>query len=175
MAPKSAICRAIADCHPRHRPESPGEQNPVANASREVELERACSQRLREAAEPDLILCSSARRTLQTKDIIRPYLPRACPVEQSSSIYEAGIEQIFAALADVPDSIGMLMVIGHNPGLERLAVSLCGETAGDDMDRLRAKFPTGALAFIELEIDDWKKIAPETGKLQRFVTPKDLV
>ncbi|MEQ8334143.1 histidine phosphatase family protein [Nisaea sp.] len=124
---------------------------------------------------PDLILCSSARRTLQTMDLIRPYLPRACPVEKSSTIYEAGIEQIFAALAEVPDNIKMLLVIGHNPGLERLAVSLCGEAVGEDMVRLREKFPTGALAFIELKIDDWKKIAPGTGQLQRFVTPKDLV
>ena len=64
------------------------------------------------------------------------------------------------------------MVVGHNPGLERLAVELIGE--GDDVAiaRLRAKFPTGALASLLLP-GEWKGLARRTATLTGFVVPRD--
>ncbi|MEP3112893.1 histidine phosphatase family protein [Nisaea sp.] len=124
---------------------------------------------------PDLVLCSSARRTLQTRDIIRPYLPRNCPVEESSRIYEASVRDVFTVLSEFPDNVQEPLVIGHNPGLEQLTLSLCGTVGGEELSRVQEKFPTGALATIELAIDAWKDIAPGKGQLRRFVVPKDLV
>jgi len=124
---------------------------------------------------PDLILCSSARRTLQTRDIIRPYFPRNCPVEETSRIYEASVKEIFSVLSEIPDNVQKPLLIGHNPGLAQLTLSLCGAAGGEDMRRVLEKFPTGALATIELPIDTWNDIAPGMGRLRHFVTPKDLV
>ncbi|WP_323795399.1 histidine phosphatase family protein [Nisaea sp.] len=124
---------------------------------------------------PDLILCSSARRTVQTRDIIRPYLPRNCPVEETSRIYEASMNDIFAVLSELPDNVQKPLLIGHNPGLAQLTLFLCSTAGGEALTRVQEKFPTGALAEIELDIDTWNEIAPGKGRLRRFVAPKDLV
>lgn len=124
---------------------------------------------------PDLVLCSSARRTLQTRDIIRPYLPRNCPVEETERIYEASVEDIFSVLSELPDTVQKPLLIGHNPGLAHLIFALCSASGGEALTRVQEKFPTGALATIELEIDTWNEIAPGKGLLQQFVAPKDLV
>ena len=124
---------------------------------------------------PDLVLCSSARRTLQTRDAIRPYLPRNCPVEETARIYEANVENLFSVLSGQPETIQKLLLIGHNPGLEHLTLSLCGEAGGEGLARVLEKFPTGAMATIELAIDSWRDIAPGKGRLCHFITPKELV
>lgn len=124
---------------------------------------------------PDFILCSSARRTLQTRDVIRPYLPRNCRFEESSRIYEASVQVIFDVLSELPDTVQIPLIIGHNPGLQQLTVSLCGVAGGNELMKVQEKFPTGALATIELDVDIWSDIAPGKGQLRRFVSPKDLV
>jgi phosphohistidine phosphatase len=62
-------------------------------------------------------------------------------------------------------------MIGHNPGVHDLAIALAG--GGPDLDRMRAKFPAGALAVLAFG-DPWRELAPGDGRLEAFVTPKDL-
>lgn len=128
-----------------------------------------------EGIAPDLVLCSPAARTRRTWDAIRSSLPRSTTFEEAPDIYEAGIGQLYKALSGIGDDAGTVLMIGHNPGLERLAASLCQGQTGEHMERVLGKFPTGALAFIDLNIDAWSAIAPGTGALLRFVTPKELV
>jgi phosphohistidine phosphatase len=128
-----------------------------------------------EGIRPDLVLCSEARRTMQTWEAIRPFLPRRTVLETSASIYEAGLDQLFRALADFGGGAKTLLMIGHNPGFERLALALCQGRSNEDLLRLQDKFPTGALAFIDLDTEEWSACAPGIGNLTRFVTPKDLV
>ncbi|UUX50064.1 histidine phosphatase family protein [Nisaea acidiphila] len=124
---------------------------------------------------PDLVLCSAAKRTLQTWEAIRPNLPQSTAFEETAAIYEAGIGQLYKTLSEVSDNAGTILMIGHNPGLERLTASLCQGQAGEQMARVLEKFPTGALALIDLRIESWSAIAPGIGTLTRFVTPKELV
>lgn len=128
-----------------------------------------------ESVRPDLVLCSAARRTRETWDAVRPYLPRNQAFERSPAIYEAPVERLFETFRSVDDAVGTLMVIGHNPGLQRVTLALCQGAGNPELERARVKFPTGALAFIEIDIPSWTDLAPGTGRLNRFVTPKDLV
>ena len=64
------------------------------------------------------------------------------------------------------------MVIGHKPGLERLALALASE--GDELARMREKYPTAALATIDLPAEDWRAIERGSGKLVAYVRPLDL-
>ena len=128
-----------------------------------------------EKTAPDFVLCSSARRTIQTKDTIRPYLPHNCPVEKPDGSMKQTWKIWFSVLCALPDSIQKPLLVGHNPGLSQLAISLCGAAGGEALDRLREKFPTGALATITLDIDAWSDIAQGRGRLDRFVVPKELV
>jgi phosphohistidine phosphatase len=89
------------------------------------------------------------------------------------SLYLAEPETILRLLAALPDAADGVMVIGHNPGLQALAVRL-GGSGGEALRRLRSKFPTGGLAVLDLEIDRWRDIADASGTLFRFVAPRDL-
>jgi phosphohistidine phosphatase len=66
------------------------------------------------------------------------------------------------------------MVIGHNPGLQRLALSLAGGGKAALIHRLAAKFPTGALAELAIAIEQWRAIEPGLGQLLSLTAPRDL-
>jgi phosphohistidine phosphatase len=63
------------------------------------------------------------------------------------------------------------MLIGHNPSLQELALALA--SAGDELERLAAKFPTAALATLAVATS-WSRVAPADATLTAFVVPKEL-
>ena len=71
----------------------------------------------------------------------------------------------------MPDDTDCVALIGHNPGVQDLATELAGD--GEDLERMRAKFPTGALAVLEFD-GSWADLAEGGASLVAFVTPKDL-
>lgn len=88
------------------------------------------------AHDPDLVVCSSARRALETAACIG--LAAAAVPERD--LYLASAAQLLTRLRQVPDTTGRVLVVGHNPGLAQLAAAL------DDDPRLRAGFPPATLA-----------------------------
>lgn len=123
---------------------------------------------------PDLVMCSNARRTVETLAAIRHSLPRTAGVETTPELYEADASSLLDRLRAAPATVATLMLIGHNPGLEVLAGQLAGE-AGDPEARqaLGRKFPTGALATLEFE-GEWRDLAWGAARLTAFVAPRDL-
>lgn len=112
-----------------------------------------------------LVLCSSARRARETLDLVAP--PGELRFE--SQLYGATAADLIARLRRVPDDIDAVMLIGHEPSIRDLAVSLSGP--GSELaDR---KFPTAALAMLTFT-GRWDALAPEHVKLAAFVTPKEL-
>jgi phosphohistidine phosphatase len=71
----------------------------------------------------------------------------------------------------VPDETASVMLIGHNPGMQQLALELAAR--GDELDRLEAKFPTAALATLSLTVS-WSDLAPGAATLAAFVVPREL-
>jgi phosphohistidine phosphatase len=126
----------------------------------------------RKRIRPSLVLCSSARRARQTLEAIEPSLGKRCAVELSSELYAASVETLLERLRAVPESAGSVMLIGHNPGLEELALALA--STGADLPRLRGKFPTGALAVIAVESKSWAALEPGDGALVDYVVPREL-
>jgi phosphohistidine phosphatase len=120
---------------------------------------------------PALVLCSPSRRTRQTLEAIEPSL-RGCPVELVPELYAASAEELLERLQAVPGSIGSVMLIGHNPGLEQLALLLGSRGAG--LAKLAEKFPTGALATLAVEGDSWAALEPGGAELVDYVVPRDL-
>jgi phosphohistidine phosphatase len=121
---------------------------------------------------PDLVLCSSALRTRQTLDpIIAAIRPPRVVIERG--LYEAGRPQLLARLREVEEGTACVLLIGHNPALQDLALALAETGAGDLLAHLREKFPTGALASYRLE-RTWRELAPHAGTLLAYVTPRDL-
>lgn len=126
--------------------------------------------------ELDLVGCSTARRTRQTLAGVHDGIGKT-RIRFSRDLYLASADGLLDYLAALPDTAHTIMLIGHNPGLHDLAISLTGAAArGQARARMRMieKFPTGALCEIKFQQTSWKKIAPGTGTLQNFVRPRDL-
>src|ERR1700733_14410872 len=92
---------------------------------------------------PDLALVSSARRAKETWDAARVAFPGAI-VEICDDLYNARAEEIAAEVERFAATAETVMVIGHNPGLQELAVGLLCRDAGSagDGERLSSHFPT---------------------------------
>ena len=127
---------------------------------------------------PDLVLCSTARRTVETFDALKELLGDDLAVRFEDGIYLAEPRHLADRLRwldDVPKSV---MIIGHNPGLAQLAAQLTRPP--DDADeeklqrRMREKFSTGALAVIKSPIKAWTDLKEGEGRLADFMRPKDL-
>ena len=67
-----------------------------------------------------------------------------------------------------------LLMVGHNPGFAEFAALLIASGEVEARQRLLEKFPTGALAVIDFPLDDWGKLHPRCGRLDRFVVPRTL-
>ncbi len=125
----------------------------------------------RKGISPELVLCSPSRRTRQTLKRITPSLRKKADVQIEPALYAASAATLLEELHEVPDEIDSLMLIGHNPGIQDLALSLA--RAGSESPRVRSKFPTAALATLELDAT-WRELVPGSAELVSFVTPKEL-
>lgn len=120
---------------------------------------------------PDCVLVSTARRTRDTWSLIAAALP-ARTATFDERIYEASAAFILDVIHGTPSACRSLLVIGHNPGLQSLALLLAKDGGGDALARLAEKFPTAALAVIDLPADSWADIRARSGRLESFVIPR---
>jgi phosphohistidine phosphatase len=121
---------------------------------------------------PDLVLVSSARRTLETLEALEPW--DATPlVEPLDTLYMASADQILLVLNGVAETVRSVLVIGHNPGLHELATAIAGQAGSGTARRLAEGFPTAAL--VEFAVPGpWSHLRAGGGRLLRFLSPKDL-
>jgi phosphohistidine phosphatase len=131
---------------------------------------KAIGGHLREqGVEPELVLCSTARRARETLERIG-LARHGAHVELE--LYGAGAGALLARLHEVPAAVPSVMLIGHNPGLQELALLL--SRSGPGVRELEAKFPTAALATLALPRPGWNALDSGTAKLIDFVRPRDL-
>lgn len=119
------------------------------------------------------MICSPAVRTRQTLEGVAPGIPPDVAVEIDEALYGAGATALLERLTRLPAGVDVVLVIGHNPGLEELAAGLAG--AGDPSRRARmaAKYPTGALATLDTSCE-WSDLTWGRAALADFVVPRDL-
>jgi phosphohistidine phosphatase len=122
---------------------------------------------------PELVLCSDARRARETWAALSETLGSPAPVLFERGLYMARAKAILHRLQRLAGTVGSVLVIGHNPGLEEAALDLA-DGAGDSYARLRRKFPTCALARLEFAAETWDRLQPGSGRLTVFKTPADL-
>jgi phosphohistidine phosphatase len=119
---------------------------------------------------PSLVLCSAARRTRETLEALAPALGEA-DVEVERDLYGASTGELLDRLHSVPDTVSSVMLIGHNPSIQTLALNLAG--SGDERDAIALKYPTGALATLAFEVS-WQELDQGAAELTAFVRPRDL-
>src|SRR4051812_10631728 len=125
----------------------------------------------REGIEPELVLCSTARRARETLERIEPALGRRA-VHVERELYGAGARALLERVHEVPDRIGSVMLIGHNPGLQELILHLARPAPA--RREVEAKFPTAALATLRFAGRHWSDLRDGEGDLAAFVRPRDL-
>jgi phosphohistidine phosphatase len=127
---------------------------------------------------PELVLCSSSDRTVETAQLAFAEFHKPPEVELLEALYLAEPEAIIAIARRVPRKQACVCVVGHNPGLEICASALARDPVRrkerDYVDAIEEKFPTCALAVLDFDVDAWRDIAFGKGKLADFVRPKDL-
>jgi phosphohistidine phosphatase len=123
---------------------------------------------------PELILCSPAVRARQTVDLVLPHLAGAPTIEYEEAFYLAAPSVLLARLRKIAANVRHVMVVGHDPGMQGLALELSGAGDSETLQSLARKFPTTGLAVIRFKAREWSKIGPAKGRLQLFMSPKTL-
>ena len=89
-----------------------------------------------------------------------------------AELYAASADELLGRIRAVPETVASVMLIGHNPGLQDLALVLAA--AGAELERLEAKFPTAALATLTLANTTWRRLSQADAVLAAYVVPKQL-
>jgi phosphohistidine phosphatase len=121
---------------------------------------------------PDLILCSPAVRARQTLDLVLPHLTGGPTVFFEDAFYLAAPSVLLARIQKIEVKVNHALIVGHDPGIQGLALSLSHSGKAEALKALAAKFPTAGLAVIRFKGGDWAKVARGSGRLDLFVTPK---
>lgn len=119
---------------------------------------------------PDLVLCSPAKRAMQT-------LKRVCPEAKANTLFDpelylADLPTLLTRLAEVQNA-SRVMLIGHNPGLESLVSYLQATELPSSQQQDTKLFPTAALAHFIMP-SSWQNLEPGAGKLANFIYPRNL-
>ena len=142
-----------------------------------ADFERPLKRRGRDAAEGmgrflasknvdiSMLISSPSVRTRETVEIVLRHAKLQVEPLFDQRIYEASPATLAQIVSEIPADKETAMLVGHNPGMEELLAFLTHETR---------HMPTCALARISLDGVSWKEVDRGTGKLEWFVTPKDL-
>jgi phosphohistidine phosphatase len=121
---------------------------------------------------PDRVLVSPAIRTRDTWRQAAAAMRVAPEPEIEDRLYSAVPETLLTVVRATPDDVSTLLLLGHNPGLHEFATTLVASGDIETRERLREDLPTSGLAVLDFALDNWGKLHPRSGRLQRFVTPK---
>ena len=121
---------------------------------------------------PELVLCSSSRRTRETLEGVGAGGEHVI----ESDLYGASCEEVLERLRRVPEEVESVMLVGHNPTLQALVLRLADDEVAADgsyLGEVRRKFPTGALATLTFD-GPWEELSPRSARLASYVRPKSL-
>ena len=123
----------------------------------------------RTLAPPELILCSPAKRTRETlAPVLTAWRDTGLSVSYVEEIYEATTGTLHARVSESFRAADRVMLVGHNPGLEYLALGVLRDEDAADINRM----PAGTLAVIEFR-HGWDEDAG-AGRLRHWKQHDDL-
>ena len=120
---------------------------------------------------PDLVVCSTARRTRETWELAARELGGTAPVVYEPRLYEATVPVLLDVVRETPATCGTLLLIGHNPAVQQLTVRLAATADGNLLELAAAKFATSAVAVLTWG-GTWAQLAAGTARLTAFAVPR---
>ncbi|HKN49054.1 MAG TPA: histidine phosphatase family protein [Actinomycetota bacterium] len=155
----------------------------------------------RSGISPALVLCSPARRTMDTLRLISGSFRDPVEILVEDELYGAPTGELLRRLRRVPAPTPSVMLIGHNPAIHELAIALVspgalrgasgvspgalrgasgvssgalrGASGAGSLKQLKVKFPTGAMATLAVP-GPWKDLGDKPADLLEFALPREL-
>ena len=118
---------------------------------------------------PQAVLCSSARRTMDTWDLLGRHLPEPKCVDFVRALYGASHDTILNHVRF--SELSPLLVLGHNPGIAMFAAVMLRRAPNHPKFY---HFPTGATMVCEFPAAGWQSVRLGTGACLGFVVPREL-
>ena len=123
----------------------------------------------------DHLISSPAVRCVETIDHFIESYGHSLETEWDRRIYLAPAGTLVDVINDLPPECEHVLMVGHNPGMEDLILMLVPDDGSSPLrDEVERKFPTAALAVIDLAVDDWADVTKNQGRLTAFTRPRDL-
>lgn len=116
---------------------------------------------------PDLVVTSLAVRARTTVELACAAGKWTCPVETSDALYDADAASVLQEIRGLPNNATTVLLAGHEPVWSELASFLIG---GGTL-----RFPTAALARIDLDVESWGAVTFDRGELVWLLQPKFFV
>ncbi len=121
------------------------------------------------------VYCSPAIRCVETLDAFWEGYGTILHPNWDKRIYLASGASLFDFLIDLDEEADRILMCGHNPGCEELALILTADVKGDALrDAVEEKFPTASLCEIEFDMAHWSDLREGSGRVVRFVRPRDI-
>lgn len=106
--------------------------------------------------QPDLIVASPANRTRTTAEIMAQELKYTKTIMYNEVLYQAFLNELIETISYTFDTVNELLLIGHNPSLTALVLTLAGH---------KEEVKPGSVLKIEFHTNSWINIAKENAKL----------
>ena len=120
----------------------------------------------------DVVVVSPSQRTQETWALMNAELEHPGPVITDPRVYAAWGAHMLDVVRDLPQDAHTVMVLGHEPGVSELVLSLAGSADERLRDLVATKFPTCAVALLSADLP-WADFAPGCAVLETFTTPRD--
>ena len=120
---------------------------------------------------PDLAIVSTSKRTQETwAHAVQAGQFQSTKVDEPR-VYESSAGDLLEVIRQQSADNSRIMLVGHNPGTERLAAWLIGDGEPAALKRLQQEFVVAGLAIIDFDATSWADIDVQSGRLERFETP----
>jgi phosphohistidine phosphatase len=112
----------------------------------------------------NLIVSSPSTRTKKTAEIFASNLNYTKSIMYNEVLYMAYVNELLETISYTFDSVDSMVLIGHNPSLTALAITLLG---------FKEEFKMGAIMQIDFDCNSWIDICKENASLISYESPEN--
>jgi phosphohistidine phosphatase len=122
---------------------------------------------------PDVVLVSSSTRTRQTADLLRMAWEGDMEpmIENRTDLYNAAPDAVIHMIRAQDPNYSTAMVIGHNPVVHQLSLSLLKTGELDKFPSLKNTFQPATCVVLQLAMRSWAELGPQKAELSDLLTP----